>query len=534
MTDHDHTPSDVLLCLLRESPAAEPGPLADLLARAARSLGLRQVRIVPGDDAPSRDGAHALAALCRARLGSDAAVAMLDERELAEPGGPLGPDTVFYVYMDARPLPVSLDRRAKFHLLATPDRVEATPWPAGSPLEQVFLGGTPPAWTQHFIPESQGLQNELNKVRTVLRHRGEAGVPRDILITGPTGSGKSYFAKCLPALNLDDYDDDRKPFDPADIETAQSRTPFVAGNCASLSPDLADTLLFGAVKGAYTGCDTDRVGLIEGAGDGILFLDEVGELPLETQGKLLTALEERQFRRLGDTSPKTAVKNVTCTLVFGTNVDLDQAARRWELSHGREGFRRDLLWRINACHLKLPSFRRRLEGATTGAIFLEALTASCCRAFGLVLTQDARRRFEAFARDYPWNGNHRDAQHVFQTLKVKLLVQGMGHVVSGYLMRETLDEILGQATPPANLHPGADAFQDILDACAPPRREALERMLAASRDARTCADAGRAFYGPAHVCNHSDLFRKKLASFGLKFNARAPGHLSRLHQENWQ
>ena len=522
--NNDPTPSDVLLCLLRDASATEPAELADMLAKAACELELRRIWIVHGDHAPSRNDAHTLTDLCRARLGRRASVILAGERELARDADK---ETVFYVYMDARPLPGWLDDRPKFHLLATPRQIEITPWPAGKPLEQAFLGGTPPLWTHHFAPESQNLQNELNKVRTILRHRGEPGVPHDILITGPTGSGKSYFAKCLPALMAPSYDDDGRPFDSADIRAAMSATPFVMGNCASLSPNLADALLFGAVRGAYTGCDADRTGLIESTGDGILFLDEVGELPLETQGKLLTALEERQFRRLGDTGPKAESRDLACTIVFGTNADLEEAAHRWERSGGKEGFRRDLLWRINACHLRLPSFRERLTGATTGAVFLDALVTSCCRGFGLVLTRDARALFEAFARDYPWNGNHRDAQHVFQTLKVKLLVQEMGCVVSRHLMRETLDEI---RNPGATWQesPADDPFADLKDACPADRREDLERILDICRDARSCADAGRTFYGANRDCNHSDLFRKKLASFGLKFNARLPGHLSRL------
>ena len=519
--------SDVLLCLLRED-LAEDGPrrlddLAGLFVRVGADLGGCPLWIVCADGrAANRRQAQALAEACRgARMHP---VEVLGESAFGRRCAGMA-DAVFYVHPDNLELPADLSMRPKFYLLPT-EPPEIVPWPAGRSLGEAFLGGHPPRWTRHFAAESETLQNELNKVRTVLRHPGEPGVPRDILITGPTGSGKSYFAKCLPALRDARYDDPNRPFDVADIPS--STVPYLSGNCASLTPDLADALLFGAVKGAYTGCDVDRTGLIESAGSGILFLDEVGELPLETQGKLLTALEERTFRRLGDTGPKAVVKDVACTIVFGTNADLDAAARQWEESRGTRGFRRDLLWRINACHLRLPSFRARLAGSSTGQIFLDDLVSGLCRAFGLTLTAGARRLFDAFARSYAWSGNHRDALHIFQTLRVQLLVQDMGACVSAFAMRRTLDEIQGR--------PGGSATSGTVDALRADvqrgrpdfERRELDRIFDACRAAPNRTAAGRTFYGLQAKRNYSDTFGKKLARFGLRFDPSAPDHLSRL------
>lgn len=521
-------PRDVLLCLLREERTADGArqaeALACLLARVAAGLGDCPLWIVHADGPDAARGpAGTLAAACRAAGARSTPIEVLAESAFVRRCA-AAPDAVFYVHPDNLDLPAPLAARPKFYLLPT-EPPEIVPWPADRSLAEAFLGGHPPQWTRHFAAESEALQSELNKVRTVLRHAGEPGIPRDILITGPTGSGKSYFAKCLPALRDARYDDPARSFDPADLAAAAA--PYRTGNCASLTPDLADALLFGAVRGAYTGCDADRTGLIESAGSGILFLDEVGELPLETQGKLLTALEERTFRRLGDTGPKAVVKDVACTVVFGTNTDLDAAARLWEESHGARGFRRDLLWRINACHLRLPSFRERLAGSSTGQLFLDDLVAARCRAFGLTLTDGARRLFDAFARDYAWSGNHRDAQHIFQSLRVKLLVQDMGSCVSAFTMRETLDEVRGR---PASAGP-ADALRaDVARGRPDFERRELDRIFDACRHAPNRTAAGRAFYGVQAGRNYSDTFGKKLARFGLRFDPAAPGHLSRTLQ----
>ena len=529
MDTEKSVPSDVLLCLLREELAVD-GPrrlddLAGFLVRIGAELGDCPLWIVCADGAEAvRRQAQALAAACRARGDRPRAIEVLDETAFVRRGA-AAPDTVFYIHSDSLALPGDLAARPKFYLLPT-EPPEIVPWPAGRSLAEAFLGDRPPLWTRHFAAESEALQNELNKVRTVLRHAGEPGIPRDILITGPTGSGKSYFAKCLPALRDARYDDPTRPFGPADA--AADATPYLAGNCASLTPDLADALLFGAVRGAYTGCDADRTGLIESAGSGILFLDEVGELPLETQGKLLTALEERTFRRLGDTGPEAIPRTVACTIVFGTNADLDAAARLWEESHGARGFRRDLLWRINACHLKLPSFRERLAGCSTGQLFLDDLVATHCRAFGLTLTADARRAFDAFARDYAWSGNHRDALHIFQSLRVKLLVQDMGSRVSAFTMRETLNGIGGRPAAPAG--PAEALLADVGRGRPDFERRELGRIFDACRLAPNRTAAGRAFYGEQAGRNYSDTFGKKLARFGLRFDPAVPGHLSRTQQ----
>ena len=305
---------------------------------------------------------------------------------------------------------------------------------------------------------------------------------------------------------------------------------YLQGNCASLSPQLADALLFGAVDGAYTGRKGNVDGLIASAGRGILFLDEVGDMPLETQGKLLTALEEKVFYRLGDTGEKRKLCKVECRIVFGTNRDLAAAAQEWEDSHGTRGFRKDLLYRINSCHIELPPLRERLseEHKIQREQVFKAIVDRYCTAHGLTLTRSAYEAFEQFAYSdrYRWPGNFRDVKRLFEHLKVGLMEANVGKVVPVYSMKKALAELFADESG-QKPDTGEMSLADQVKARLPPREHPqIDRMFKACQGARSRAEASRAFYENERKSNYSDAFGKYLARWGLVFDVKAPGHLA--------
>ena len=403
------------------------------------------------------------------------------------------------------------------------------PWPKGRSLGELSMK-EPAYWTHFFLPGSHDLAFQLENVRTVLKHRNESGVPQYVLITGETGTGKSFFTRNLPRICEDKYDDPRMDFEEPTLDERKSEEyGYLQGNCASLSPELADALLFGAVKGAYTGCDKDVLGLIKSAGQGILFLDEVGDLPLETQGKLLTALEEKVFYRLGDTGKS---QEVECRIVFGTNHDLAADAQEWEASHGRSGFRKDLLFRINSCHVVLTPLRERLSDKypEQRKTLLDGIVERYCESIGLALTEGARREFNAFACWYEWPGNFRDVKHIFEGLKIKALEEGSGNVISTYMMRQAVEKLT--STKAVAVDETADTCErpliDQVKSCfrSPCDMNDIDFIFQVCGSAKSCADAGRRYYGTEKERNFADAFGKRLAHFGLTFDKAVPGHLS--------
>ncbi|APR80576.1 two component, sigma54 specific, transcriptional regulator, Fis family protein [Minicystis rosea] len=170
----------------------------------------------------------------------------------------------------------------------------------------------------------------------------------DVLITGAPGTGKTRIAARIHA------------------ESARAKRPFVAQNCAAIPSELADSMLFGHVKGAFTTAVQDARGIVEKAEGGTLFLDEIGELPLAVQAKLLTLLEERVYRRVGSTEEHKA----NFRLVAATNRDLREMCNQGL-------FREDLYHRINVFRITLPSLRespaeaRRIAAAQAEALGLE-------------------------------------------------------------------------------------------------------------------------------------------------------------------
>ena len=208
-----------------------------------------------------------------------------------------------------------------------------------------------------------------------------AHLPTSILLTGRSGTGKEVAARSIHALS------DR------------SGKPFVPVNCAAIPPDMIESELFGHLKGAFTGADTARPGLILHAQGGTLFLDEIGDLPLAMQGKLLRVLEDRRVRPIG--SEREA--SVDLRFIFATNADLARA-----VDEGR--FRADLYYRINVMQIHLPPLKDRGDDVLDlASLFMRKLSHEL-GVPPVPVDPAARRALLAYA----WPGNVRELRNLIE------------------------------------------------------------------------------------------------------------------------
>jgi two-component system response regulator AtoC len=214
--------------------------------------------------------------------------------------------------------------------------------------------------------------------------------PLNVLILGETGTGKEVFAEAIHT------------------GSRRANAPFLRVNCAALSGSLLESELFGHERGAFTGAIGAKAGLFEAADGGTVFLDEIGELPLETQAKLLRVIERGEVIRLGSVQPK----RVDVRYVGATNRDLSQF-----IAEGK--FRADLFFRLNGFSLTLPPLRkRRAEIMPLAHHFL--VRAAQGRPY--VISPEAQAALEA----YPWPGNIRELKNVFE--RAFVLAGGAGRI----------------------------------------------------------------------------------------------------------
>lgn len=226
-----------------------------------------------------------------------------------------------------------------------------------------------------FIAESPVMKEVFKTVEQVADSRAT------VLITGESGVGKEVVSKALHTLS------------------SRAKQPFVAVSCAALPETLLESELFGYEKGAFTGATGAKVGRFELAHNGTLMLDEIGEIPMSVQVKLLRVLQEREFEKLGSNSPT----KVDVRLVTATNRDLKQAVD--------EGvFRLDLLYRLQVVELHIPPLRERIEDILPLAqLFLDKYCGENDRD-PLGVTDEALDLLQA----YYWPGNVRELENVME------------------------------------------------------------------------------------------------------------------------
>jgi DNA-binding NtrC family response regulator len=227
----------------------------------------------------------------------------------------------------------------------------------------------------NVIAESTAMRAVIEQVAAI------APFNTTVLVTGETGTGKEIVARALHQ------------------QSPRRNRPLVALNCAAVPEQLLEDELFGHVKGAFTGAQNAREGRFEQADGGSLFLDEIGDMSLALQSKLLRVLQEREFEKLG--SSRTT--RVDVRIIAATSADLER-----RVNEG--GFRTDLFYRLNVVHLRLPPLRARREDI---GLLAEKLLERFCASAGLPQKRIAPEVMEALNK-YHWPGNVRQLQNAME------------------------------------------------------------------------------------------------------------------------
>ncbi len=350
-----------------------------------------------------------------------------------------------------------------------------------------------------FLKQGIDTRNaDFNKlIETIERVSVRSAEP--ILLTGPTGAGKSQLAKQIYLLKK---------------QSRKLKGKFVAVNCATLGGDLAKSALFGHTKGSFSGADKDHAGFLKEADGGMVFLDEIGELPLEAQALLLKAIEEKTFRPLGAKEDERSDFQLIC----GTNRDLMDDVREHK-------FRLDLLTRINLWSFRLPGLADRREDIEPNLDY-ELVRFSEKTGKHISFNKEARQRFMSFALDKGnvWPGNFRDLNAM--VVRMATLADGgriTAELVEDEIARMSQTAPTSQATAAATrsetlealLGPGYINLYDDFDLVQ------LAHVIDVCRASESAADASRKLYAVSFKAkkssNSTARLSKYLARFGLKF-----------------
>jgi DNA-binding NtrC family response regulator len=260
------------------------------------------------------------------------------------------------------------------------------------------------------LQKNSGVIGTSKKIKQVLEMVNQvSGVDISVLVTGESGTGKEVIAKAIHK------------------NSKRSNTSFVIVNCGAIPEGIIESELFGHKKGSFTGANENRKGYFEEANLGTIFLDEIGETPLETQVKLLRVLENGEFIRVGEAKTrKTDVR-----IIAATNKNLKSLVQKKE-------FREDLYYRLNTVNIKLPALRDRLEDIRP---FIER--------FSLEFTRSNDLRFRGFMPDairtmkqYDWPGNIRELKHFVE----KILVLERGERITSEMVHNSMDGIASNIT----------------------------------------------------------------------------------------
>jgi formate hydrogenlyase transcriptional activator len=255
----------------------------------------------------------------------------------------------------------------------------------------------------------EGIVGRSRALRSLLTQL-EVVAPTDstVLICGETGTGKELVARALHNLS------------------ARRGNALVKCNCAAIPTGLLESELFGHEKGAFTGAVTQRIGRFELANRGTIFLDEIGETPLELQPKLLRVLQEREFERLGNSR----TLRTDARLVAATNVNLQEMV-------DAKRFRADLFYRLNVFPIEIPPLRERPEDIP---VLVTHFARDCARRMRRAITRIPSATMDALLR-YSWPGNIRELQNLVERAVI---------LSSGDVLQVPLSEITGASKTSAS------------------------------------------------------------------------------------
>jgi DNA-binding NtrC family response regulator len=230
-------------------------------------------------------------------------------------------------------------------------------------------------WCRFLVGSSTAMKSVRDTIRLIARRRST------VLITGETGTGKEMVARAIHAAGN------------------RANKPLVAVNCSALPENLLEAELFGHVKGAFTGAIQNRAGRFEQAHQGTIFLDEVAEMPLELQAKLLRVLQEREFQRLGSSE---TIK-VDVRVIAACNVDPEERIRCGK-------FREDLYYRLNVVPIRIPALRHRLSDVP---LLVHHFLRKICDAEEITAKKLAPETLHRLAQ-YNWPGNVRQLENAVE------------------------------------------------------------------------------------------------------------------------
>jgi formate hydrogenlyase transcriptional activator len=252
---------------------------------------------------------------------------------------------------------------------------------------------------EEIVGTSEVLRRALKDVEVV------ASTDSTVLICGETGTGKELIARAIHNLS------------------PRRQKAFVKLNCAAIPTGLLESELFGHERGAFTGAVTQRIGRFEVAHQGTIFLDEVGEIPLELQTKLLRVLQEREFERLGSTR----TIRTDARLIAATNRDLYQMSQEQE-------FRSDLFYRLNVFPIRVPALRERVVDIP---LLVRHFVKHYAQRMNKVIDTIPSEAMNALMR-YPWPGNIRELQNLIERAVI---------LSSGPVLRVPLDDLQKRIAP---------------------------------------------------------------------------------------
>ena len=254
--------------------------------------------------------------------------------------------------------------------------------PRGGSLDPEVMSAADAATADPAAPDANWLLGDNPVMRRIARSiERAADVECTVLLSGETGTGKEMWARLLHRSG------------------PRRDQAFVPVNCAALVATLAESQLFGHEPGAFTGAKGRSLGVFRAARGGVVFLDEIGEMPLELQPKLLRVLQQREVMPVGAEQPV----SIDVQVVAATNRNLEK-----EVEQGR--FREDLYYRLNMIELRVPSLRERIEDIPA---FIDFFSRKCAARYRLPVWRPTADVLAAFC-EFPWPGNVRQLEHVIE------------------------------------------------------------------------------------------------------------------------